>query len=428
MRIGQRFKTVYSVAFSLWFLVACSTFDAHLGRRKSEQVLQIDSGITDRISANDGEESYDPFGLSGAGGLSLTSSDPIDTGEWGDSGTDSATGAAGQSSYTGPVCGDGKVTGHEKCDIAIAAYDIGACPIECKSTNKCLVATVIGEACVVECVLSEPACRDGDGCCPANCDRATDSDCSVSCGDGIVQTDAGETCELSPTDEGGSMGDKVCLAKCPDDDGDPCTAERMTGSVGNCNVVCETVPIIAPADDDGCCPTGANAATDNDCTPDCGNGIQEGDEECDGTYGCGDQCTLTLTPEQRACSHTYNYATAGEECDACMCEFCGTQMTSCYGSANSDLNAKCADIIACGFENICLGSDCYCGTAVRSGVGLCPFGDANGACKQTIEEAAETTAISDIFTMQLDLTTAPGRARALGDCYAVFCQDICWGW
>ena len=40
----------------------------------------------------------------------------------------------------------------------------------------------------------------GDGCCPAGCNLTVDSDCSATCGNGVVE--AGETCDgvNCPTD------------------------------------------------------------------------------------------------------------------------------------------------------------------------------------------------------------------------------------
>jgi hypothetical protein len=42
---------------------------------------------------------------------------------------------------------------------------------------------------------------------------------------------------------------------------------------------------------DGCCPTGANANVDPDCTPSCGNGALETGETCDPPSSCQSTCT-----------------------------------------------------------------------------------------------------------------------------------------
>ena len=51
-----------------------------------------------------------------------------------------------------------------------------------------------GEGCQRYCEPVEiVACAPDDGCCPAGCESGTDSDCSSSCGNGVV--DSGETCD-----------------------------------------------------------------------------------------------------------------------------------------------------------------------------------------------------------------------------------------
>lgn len=59
--------------------------------------------------------------------------------------------------------------------------------------------------------------------------------------------------------------------------------------------------VVDPVNDDGCCTVGANANTDNDCTPVCGNDIPEAGESCDDGNtdsgdGCDSQCVLEVVP------------------------------------------------------------------------------------------------------------------------------------
>jgi len=57
----------------------------------------------------------------------------------------------------------------------------------CTSTNACLVAKYVGavESCDALCEISPiRSCVSGDGCCPAGCDQAKDSDCPVACAEG----------------------------------------------------------------------------------------------------------------------------------------------------------------------------------------------------------------------------------------------------
>jgi cysteine-rich repeat protein len=49
--------------------------------------------------------------------------------------------------------------------------------------------------------------------------------------------------------------------------------------------------VVTPVEGDGCCTIGANATTDSDCVPECGNFVKEGSESCDdGNTMAGDGC------------------------------------------------------------------------------------------------------------------------------------------
>jgi hypothetical protein len=238
------------------------------------------------------------------------------------------------------ACGNGAVEQGETCDPA------SACPQECKSTNACLVPALTGatSSCNVTCEMTSiAACKGGDGCCPAGCNYGSDNDCSKSCGDG--QVTAPETCE--PT-----SATQPCAASC--DDGKACTTDVKTGSAAQCNVVCTSTPITAPAHGDGCCPAGANALNDNDCKPACGNGVKEGAELCDGAdcpTSCDDRnpCTDDALAGSTAscdakCGHTAK-SSSGTVSDGC-----------CLPGDNNTRDADCAP--ACGNGVIEAGETC----------------------------------------------------------------------
>ena len=156
-----------------------------------------------------------------------------------------------------PICGNGVVDSEENCDRAITAGHEGACLRTCDDANTCTVDVASGsaEGCTRTCVHQPvTACIAGDGCCPPGCSGANDGDCAPRCNDGRIG--AGETCDPPGT----------CPTSCPDD-GDPCTAEQLTGDAASCNVTCRHVPITTCVSGagDACCPTGCTPASDWDC-------------------------------------------------------------------------------------------------------------------------------------------------------------------
>ncbi|MDP6946055.1 MAG: fibrinogen-like YCDxxxxGGGW domain-containing protein, partial [Myxococcota bacterium] len=82
------------------------------------------------------------------------------------------------------------------------------------------------------------------------------------------------------------------------DDGDACTTDTLTGGPETCDAVCTSTAIVVCTDDDGCCAPGCNANDDNDCDAVCGNGVLEGDEECDDDNNdAGDGCSASCEEE-----------------------------------------------------------------------------------------------------------------------------------
>jgi len=235
------------------------------------------------------------------------------------------------------TCGNGRLDGNELCDPGIESGE-GACPTTC-SAGACEVAELRGSpsSCDVRCVRTPIACADGDGCCPLGCDRDSDSDCTNTCGDGVVEPP--ELC------------DGNCPTTCA---GDACNPGTLVGNPGACNVRCETSPVIFCEDDDGCCPSGCDASNDSDCRvtgPQCGNGVVEPGELCDGN------CPTNCAPR-----------------DAC-------EVASLQGSA-SQCNA------ACEYEPI---------TQCQGGDGCCPAGctaqndsDCSATCGNGIVDPGET--------------------------------------
>ena len=210
-----------------------------------------------------------------------------------------------EDSDCGASCGNGALEPGESCD--------GNCPTSCDDSNACTRDTLAGspDTCNVVCVFDDiRVCTPGDGCCPAGCTNAVDSDCSATCGDGSL--DPGETC------------DGNCPSACSDNN--TCTRDLLRGSAANCNVVCEYQPINVCQGGDGCCPNGCTNANDSDCqcVPDsCASlGVQCGpaDNGCGGTLQCG------------ACT--------GGTCNAGICD--GGQVSSTIGKPCTT-DGECAD-------------------------------------------------------------------------------------
>jgi hypothetical protein len=191
-------------------------------------------------------------------------------------------------------CGNGVVEAGEACDTAIAAGQPGACPTACSDDLDCTEDRLVGAGtCGARCTFSEiTEPSDGDGCCPTGANSGNDTDCPPGCDNGVV--DPGETCDTAiPAGDPGA-----CPTSCPAD-ADACTTEVLV-SGGTCVAACASVPVVEAIDGDGCCPPGANANTDDDCEPVCGNQVVEPGEQCDDgdddpTDGC-DRCQVVVTP------------------------------------------------------------------------------------------------------------------------------------
>lgn len=190
------------------------------------------------------------------------------------------------------ICGNGVVEDGELCDTGIVA-GAGACPMACDDMLVCTTDVLSNpDTCQAACsfpAITMPA--NGDGCCPAGANATNDDDCIAVCGNMVVEPS--ETC-----DTGIPSGPGACPTAC--DDGVPCTTNTL-GNAGTCQAVCVFPPITTPANDDTCCPTGANANNDNDCMPACGNGVVEMGEQCDdgnmnNADACANDCTNNILP------------------------------------------------------------------------------------------------------------------------------------
>jgi cysteine-rich repeat protein len=191
------------------------------------------------------------------------------------------------------VCGNSVLEPGELCDTAIVA-GAGACPMACDDMLVCTTDVLSNPGtCQAACTFSPITMpSNGDGCCPAGADATNDSDCVAVCGNGVYEPPS-ETCDTAI-----AMGPGACPTVC--DDGVACTTNTL-GNAGTCQAVCVFPPITLPANNDTCCPSGANANNDNDCAPVCGNGVVEPGEQCDdgnmdNADACSNTCTTNILP------------------------------------------------------------------------------------------------------------------------------------
>jgi hypothetical protein len=317
-----------------------------------------------------------------------------------------------------PVCGNGVVETGETCDTGIAAGQSGACPTDCDDADRCTADSLQNaNTCTAACGHTPVAtCENDDGCCPASCSFADDSDCANPCGNGVL--DAGETCDTGIA--AGQAG--ACPTNCSD--GIACTTDVLQNA-GTCLVQCRHTPISGCIGNDGCCPTGCNKNTDSDCSAICGNGVVETGETCDtgitsGQGACPTTCNdgngCTTDSLQNAgtclaiCSHTT--ITACISGDSCC-------PTSCNAGNDSDCNTVCGDGAVTGGES--------CDTAIAVGrTGSCPTScnDGNSCTSDALQNPATCRALCVYTTITAcangDGCCPPGcNANNDGDCSPV---------
>ncbi len=256
--------------------------------------------------------------------------------------------------------------------LALAVVTTAACHFTSNATGDGGGPTIDASSATCGNGIVEPGedCDDGD----TKADSYCDSMCHFTCGNGVVDSDQGETCDTSIASGPGS-----CPTAC--DDGDACTTDVLEGS--GCTAQCVYSPITSAIDGDGCCPAGANANTDNDCTAMCGNGVLEAGELCDpgivaGAGACPESCD-----DDQSC--TTDTLVSGGTCQA-MCTFTAITMPinndgCCPAGANPGDDNDCS--AACGNGFVDVGETCD--TAIASGAGKCPTACDDGiACTSNV--------------------------------------------
>jgi hypothetical protein len=238
---------------------------------------------------------------------------------------------------------------------------------------------------VISCV--SVACGNGvvDTALGETCDTALDPtcplDCSRVCGDGNVES--GETCDLLPANPA------LCY---PPGDPDECTLRPQVCGDGfvTGTEACDTAVAL---------PSGSTCVNNcqNIAGPVCGDGAVGGEEECDDGTGTNASPVIATS---RLCANTCDTIST-PDCVACE------QATDCFASSDNCLGpqgsftvaqqTQCTDVIQCIQDTNCLDGTgslgkCYCGTLSTAACGAAPFdltapGAPNGPCAAIMQAA-----------------------------------------
>jgi hypothetical protein len=126
---------------------------------------------------------------------------------------------------------------------------------------------------------------------------------------------------------------------------------------------------------DGCCPTGCNANTDNDCKAVCNNGVIEPGETCDPLSTC--------TAASQACVSDSSTVRTGKG-DAKACTFVCQETARQCGTADGYCPAGCSnppdpDCPKANGQSCATGTECFSGFCAS---GVCCNSACTGACEQ----------------------------------------------
>jgi hypothetical protein len=289
------------------------------------------------------------------------------------------------------TCGNGAVEAGETCDTALAPGAAGACPLQCPD-RTCESASLLSRGtCNARCEYTPIVTfTSGDGCCPMGGNHNLDGDCPFVCGNGVVEAPK-ESCDR--TIAAGLAG--ACPSSCPV----PMACKRysLQGEAASCTARCEVESILTCVSNDGCCPTGCQSGSDNDCPPVCGNGVLDQDEICDKgiTAGHQDSCPYTC-----------------DDGNACTVDSTSGKVSDCTRSCGH------TDITACAAGDRCCPNGCTAQTD----------SDCSPICGNGVVEAKETCdPVSSCPTTcadDLDVCTTEMLKTDLGNPCSVMCLHL----
>ena len=325
-----------------------------------------------------------------------------------------------------PACGNGRVDELERCDVAIAQGEPGACPDGCDARDGCFVERLEGRRCGARCEPVEiKQAIPGDGCCPSGATPETDSDCSATCGNGRVES--GEACDPPERCPQAS----ACRTELT------CMSARFTGAPATCSARCELVPIVSCVNGDHCCPSGCSPQEDDDCgatgrkptsatqqTPGGASGPSSAGAAGASGSAAADAGTPDCTQDCGADSNMMRCTQwhADAACQVCDCAYCADEIVDCEGQESESARNACRDLLSCAAQKRCSGLDCYCGAFAAN---VCLTGWANGPCMPEVKKAAGTNDAVNIFVQAFSGEGPLVPAAKALSCRAQHCRRAC---
>jgi hypothetical protein len=250
------------------------------------------------------------------------------------------------------------------------------------------------------------------------CDTALDptcpADCNVSCGDGVVE--GTETCEPPNT----AACNATCTARVQS-----CGDTFISGTE-----VCDGTNLPAGTPAGSTCAADCLSIIPGAVTAVCNNGTVESPEVCDPPFSannCGGLSTGSAADASPACGSIESAA-----CTTCV-EGEGLGIFDCStltgnaaaGPASGQaLKGLCYKLLDCMYDTNCAAADpvdCYCGNSGAA----CQTGGANGKCRAEVEASLESTAFADIGARIGDPSFAGGVAVVRVDSSRSACGATC---